>query len=454
MNSEISKQDEIMALSMGLQSVIESIQDIVEEITKNTKITAVSIRYLVKAPLYILKEIAGDDSLSRPVASKHNYPVAPQDSIYDQNELEKVNHAIGRKAYSSRKNLEKKPYKKKPNIPNLDAEPNYPVASVPNQSYYEDKQQMPGFDEGGVKNQEQIYLPNNLIQPKQQISGFSIPNLSNRQELPIEAFDSNISPAINEKMHTSNQNDVNKNPSLFQGMLNPYNVNPYSLIKPVPNPYSLNNFKETPKIKQQSFSNNSSMQSSFLYNPVKSDPPPNSKFQLISNPIMQPMSPPKVEIPAESLPGQIIQPEKINLVNNPPAFKPLQNYPSCSTTPPLLQRQFSAPLSTAANQNNFKNILYQNNPIPEALPSIPSAKTQRIKRTNYTPDELKCLGVTFYKVKNNETRNECSICLIDYSDNDKISFINCTHFFHTICLKDWLIKKNECPTCSAEVHIE
>ena len=127
---------------------------------------------------------------------------------------------------------------------------------------------------------------------------------------------------------------------------------------------------------------------------------------------------------------------------------------SVQMPPAILQEPIFHPINPAGNQINLKNPPCQSNPFSNNLPANPSAKTQRIKRTKYTLDELKCLGETFYKAKNNKTRYECSICLNDYAKNDKISFINCIHFFHTSCLKKWLIKKNECPTCNAEVIIE
>ncbi len=42
---------------------------------------------------------------------------------------------------------------------------------------------------------------------------------------------------------------------------------------------------------------------------------------------------------------------------------------------------------------------------------------------------------------------ECVICLEEFNIGEKISFMGCTHFFHTQCLKDWLRRDNFCPIC-------
>ena len=44
----------------------------------------------------------------------------------------------------------------------------------------------------------------------------------------------------------------------------------------------------------------------------------------------------------------------------------------------------------------------------------------------------------------NEEELKCSICLENFSTNDKISYLPCAHFFHSSCIKNWIRIKNKC----------
>lgn len=43
----------------------------------------------------------------------------------------------------------------------------------------------------------------------------------------------------------------------------------------------------------------------------------------------------------------------------------------------------------------------------------------------------------------------CSICLVDYSEGDRIATLDCRHVFHVDCVKSWIVRKNHCPLCKA-----
>ncbi|XP_021807955.1 uncharacterized protein LOC110751758 isoform X2 [Prunus avium] len=46
--------------------------------------------------------------------------------------------------------------------------------------------------------------------------------------------------------------------------------------------------------------------------------------------------------------------------------------------------------------------------------------------------------------------DSCSICMIEYKDQDKIaSLYYCSHEYHADCIKEWLLKNNLCPMCRA-----
>lgn len=42
----------------------------------------------------------------------------------------------------------------------------------------------------------------------------------------------------------------------------------------------------------------------------------------------------------------------------------------------------------------------------------------------------------------------CAICLVDFSDGDKIRILpECNHRFHVACIDAWLLSHSSCPTC-------
>ncbi|KAL6196935.1 hypothetical protein ACLB2K_032548 [Fragaria x ananassa] len=42
----------------------------------------------------------------------------------------------------------------------------------------------------------------------------------------------------------------------------------------------------------------------------------------------------------------------------------------------------------------------------------------------------------------------CAICLVDFSDGDKIRVLpKCNHRFHVVCIDKWLQSHSSCPTC-------
>ena len=59
----------------------------------------------------------------------------------------------------------------------------------------------------------------------------------------------------------------------------------------------------------------------------------------------------------------------------------------------------------------------------------------------------------------NEEFNKCVICQEDYTtdDNDNITYTNCCHKFHTLCINDWYATKlNDptCPTCGTPPYVQ
>ena len=52
-----------------------------------------------------------------------------------------------------------------------------------------------------------------------------------------------------------------------------------------------------------------------------------------------------------------------------------------------------------------------------------------------------------------DNRN-CVICLEDFKDKEHIICLPCIHVFHSECIKSWLNKNNNCPTCKFELTFE
>lgn len=46
---------------------------------------------------------------------------------------------------------------------------------------------------------------------------------------------------------------------------------------------------------------------------------------------------------------------------------------------------------------------------------------------------------------------ECSICLIDFEDEDDVSSLPCNHFFHKACIEEWCTYKADCPNCREKI---
>jgi len=60
------------------------------------------------------------------------------------------------------------------------------------------------------------------------------------------------------------------------------------------------------------------------------------------------------------------------------------------------------------------------------------------------------IKVTAHDIEVNET-SECSICLDELVVGQPALRIPCGHLYHEDCVKDWLIKSNECPSCRYEL---
>ncbi|XP_055808382.1 uncharacterized protein LOC129876934 [Solanum dulcamara] len=50
-----------------------------------------------------------------------------------------------------------------------------------------------------------------------------------------------------------------------------------------------------------------------------------------------------------------------------------------------------------------------------------------------------------------EESDICAICQSEYEHEENIGVLQCEHEYHTDCIKQWLLKKKDCPMCRASV---
>ena len=55
--------------------------------------------------------------------------------------------------------------------------------------------------------------------------------------------------------------------------------------------------------------------------------------------------------------------------------------------------------------------------------------------------------VSICNKESKDDKENCSVCLGDYSDNQKMTVLDCKHKFHNECISQWLKKKPSCPIC-------
>ena len=50
-------------------------------------------------------------------------------------------------------------------------------------------------------------------------------------------------------------------------------------------------------------------------------------------------------------------------------------------------------------------------------------------------------------------QKNCSICLEDFSEGDKIIYLPCFHYYHSACIEKWTKSSNTCPLCNIEIKV-
>ncbi|KAK9698371.1 hypothetical protein RND81_08G099600 [Saponaria officinalis] len=53
------------------------------------------------------------------------------------------------------------------------------------------------------------------------------------------------------------------------------------------------------------------------------------------------------------------------------------------------------------------------------------------------------------RVQGGEDTDVCSICLDEFKEGSCVGVLDCSHEFHSECVKNWLVINNVCPLCKA-----
>ena len=121
----------------------------------------------------------------------------------------------------------------------------------------------------------------------------------------------------------------------------------------------------------------------------------------------------------------------------------------------LIANSYVRSRQRANNINMFVSNEYNNNNVNNINQNILLINNENLKKLNTklldNMLKTKLTGVK-YEEKNNYFKNDCTICLEEFSKSKKlVSILECKHIFHNNCLIDW-INKNilnpKCPNCN------
>ncbi|EKE38650.1 zinc finger domain containing protein [Entamoeba nuttalli P19] len=75
---------------------------------------------------------------------------------------------------------------------------------------------------------------------------------------------------------------------------------------------------------------------------------------------------------------------------------------------------------------------------------------------SFSEDEIN-YHFNFPVIKHNSTTkyhyNECPICMEPFSENESMKLLPCKHYFHCICIDEWIRCHSFCPLCKVSFHL-
>ena len=79
-------------------------------------------------------------------------------------------------------------------------------------------------------------------------------------------------------------------------------------------------------------------------------------------------------------------------------------------------------------------------------------KTAPVPEPEFYQESLSDMKIPITKLKSQKFQEPCIICSEEFRKGDEVYFIPCNHFFHTICLREWIKKHKSCPICKYEIN--
>ena len=93
---------------------------------------------------------------------------------------------------------------------------------------------------------------------------------------------------------------------------------------------------------------------------------------------------------------------------------------------------------------------------PNGMIMIPHGPPLQIVKQKKTIDNLgEIIGeqtLTKEMLEKGEQKN-CSICLDDFVEGDKIIYLPCFHYYHSACIEKWTKTSDKCPLCNIEIKV-
>ena len=93
---------------------------------------------------------------------------------------------------------------------------------------------------------------------------------------------------------------------------------------------------------------------------------------------------------------------------------------------------------------------------PNNMIMVPHGPPVHMVKQKQTIDNLgEIIGeqtLTKEMLEKGEQKN-CSICLEDFSEGDKIIYLPCFHYYHSVCIEKWTKSSNKCPLCNIEIKV-
>jgi len=102
-----------------------------------------------------------------------------------------------------------------------------------------------------------------------------------------------------------------------------------------------------------------------------------------------------------------------------------------------------SPFSAAASSNHFNDLGFTYEDLV-ALESVP--------RGVKSIDKLPVVAYTGQELPSSQT--SCAICMADFETEEKLKWLQCSHYFHKECIDKWLGVATTCPVCKGEVHAD